>query len=139
MVMVVETGLAHAGVLRHRVMGADPAPGRPRAGVRSADAAEEIALQAGVSHAAVRAMLAGLAFAVRGVDEAAIRAGPRLIIGDLPVLAALEEDDRLLPERRAAGVVGLLERLERLLEVGEVRPIRLRAVADTAVGGDRKS
>src|SRR4051794_16744283 len=117
MVVIVEAGVAHARVLGDSVMAPNPLPCRLRPRVGAADAAVEIALQAGVSHAAVRAVLAGLALAIGGVDEAAIRTGPRLVVRRVPVLTALQENDRLAPQRRVPRVIGLLERLQRLLEV----------------------
>src|SRR5437867_2586765 len=80
-------------------------------------------------------MLAGFAFPGRGVDEAAVISGPRLIVRGVPVLAPLDEDDRLPPQRRVGGVVRLLERFQSVLTVGQVRLIGMRAVADASETG----
>src|SRR5437660_3818811 len=132
-VMVVEAGIPHAGVFGDRVVSPDPCPGRPRAGIGGAEPAVEVAFEAGVGHAAVGAVLARLTLAIGAVDKAAIRAGPGLIVRWLPVLAALEEDNRLPPQRRAGRAVCFPERLHSAREAGASGSIRVGPVADAGV------
>src|SRR5207244_4352592 len=108
-VMIIEASLPHTGVLRYGVVRPYPAPCCLGARIRAADPAVQVTLQAGVRHAAIRPVLAGLTLAVRRIDETSIvrssgsAVRPRLIVALFPVLAALEENDRLLPEGGAAG------------------------------------
>src|SRR5687767_1760647 len=78
-------------------------------------------------------MLPSLALTVRRIDEAAVCAGPGLIVRLAPVLASLQEQDRLLPQRRVLRVVSLFQSLQSLLHIREVRPVRRRAVANPPI------
>ena len=137
-VVIVESGVAQVRIVLHGKVPRDPAQSRLGAGILAADVAVEVALQAGVGHAAVGAMrsfgeLVGLALAAGRVDEAAVLPRPLLIVAFGAVLAALQKHQRLVPDLRIGGVVGLLQRLQGLLEIGQIRIVLPAAVADAAV------
>ena len=141
--VVVETGIAQAGVLGERVVFRQPGNRRLHAGIVLGEAGEDHALEPGIGHRTVAPQTplgrhARLAFASGGrrVVEAAVRVlgGKRQrVVGTLEVLCARHKHQRPLDRRIIGPHPHALQGFDQKRRVREIRPA-LAAVARASVG-----